>query len=49
MAQPRTTPLSAKRIELNQIPGANAGERQEFAGESRMVLRHRPGVAQFHR
>ena len=33
----------------NQITGANAGERLGFAGKSRMDLRHRPGVAQFHR
>lgn len=33
----------------NQITGANAGKRLGFAGESRVVLRHRPGVAQFRR
>ena len=33
----------------NQITGANAGQRLEFAGKSRDILRHRPGVAQFYR
>ena len=33
----------------NQITGANAGQRLGFAEESRVVLRRRPGVAQFHR
>ncbi len=33
----------------NQITGANAGQRPGFAGKSRDVLSHRPGVAQFHR
>jgi len=33
----------------NQITGANARQRPGFAGKSRVVLRHRPGVAQFHR
>ena len=35
--------------EPNQITGANAGKRHGFAVKSRVVLRHRPGVAQFHR
>jgi hypothetical protein len=30
----------------NQIAGANAGERLGFALMPRVVLRHRPGVAQ---
>jgi len=29
--------------------GANAGERQCFAKNSRVSLSHRPGVAEFHR
>jgi hypothetical protein len=33
----------------NQITAANAGERVGFAGKSRVVPRHRPGVAEFHR
>ena len=31
----------------NQITGAKAGQRLGFAVKSRVVLRHRPGVAQF--
>jgi hypothetical protein len=31
----------------NKITGANAGQRLGFAGKSRVVLRHRTGVAQF--
>ncbi len=33
----------------NKITGANAGRRPGFAGNSWVVLRHWPGVAQFHR
>ena len=33
----------------NQITRANAGKRPGFAVKSRVVVRHRPGVAQFHR
>jgi hypothetical protein len=36
-------------MQPNQITGANAGKRLGFAGRSRVVLSHRPGVAQFHR
>ena len=32
----------------NQITRANAGKRHGFAVKSRVVVRHRPGVAQFH-
>ncbi len=31
----------------NEITGANAGERQVFAGKPRVGLSPRPGVAQF--
>jgi hypothetical protein len=37
------------KIWPNKITGANAGERHGFAVKSRVVLRHRPGVAQFRR
>jgi len=33
----------------NGVTGANAGKRTEFAGKSRVVLRHPPGVAHFRR
>ena len=33
----------------NEVTRANAGERPGFAGKSRVILRHRPGVAQFRR
>jgi len=35
------------KIGANQISGANAGKRPGFAWRSRVVLRARPGVAQF--
>ena len=31
-----------------KIAEANAGERLGFAGKSRVIIRHQPGVAQFH-
>jgi len=34
-------------MSFNEITGANARERLGFAGMSRVVLRHRSGVAQF--
>ncbi len=40
--------MTAKQSAI-KITGANAGQRLEFAGKSRVFLSHRPGVAQFHR
>src|SRR6266498_1375348 len=36
-------------LSANEITGANAGQRLEFAGKSRVGLSPRPGVAQFRR
>ncbi len=36
-------------MQANEVTGANAGKRTGFAVKSRVVLRHRPGVAQFRR
>ncbi len=35
-------------LRTNKIVGANDGERLGFARKLRVVLRHRPGVAQLH-